>query len=293
MTAKKTTPRPKKSTIKPAKEPAPSDGSKKPELTPVQVFRLKGGRNIDFSKRRFYDVGLHESPYRDCDFTDTILHDMTAKLSSFTNCSFIRTRIGYNLFSRCRFTGCNFTDIRADGAVFVNCSFESMTLSKAFLEIATFQSCSFERCKFPDGVPISLQRLPTGQFTAYKSVRGGDARRSKYYVLELLVPRSAQRVIGLDALDSRSCDYGKCRVSKAKVVRVLDQDLKDITGLPSTPKVFRSRHDTSFTYEVGKWVKPDSFDSNPGTVCSSGIHVFMYPEQAVAFSMYPEQAVAY
>ena len=283
MTAKKTTPRPKKSTIKPAKEPAPSDGSKKPELTPVQVLRLKGGQNIDFSKRRFDHVGLHESLYRDCDFTDTILHDMRADMSSFTNCSFIRTHIVYDLFTRCNFTGCNFTDIRADGAVFVGCSFSSMSLSKAFLERATFQSCSFDYCNFPDGVPISMRRLPTGQFTAYKNVRGGDAPRSELYVLELLVPRSAQRVIGLGALDSRSCDYGKCRVSKAKVVRVLDLDLKDITGLPSTPKVFRSRHTYSFTYEVGKWVTPDAFNPSPGTVCSSGIHVFMYPEQAAEY----------
>ena len=249
----------------------------------MQVYRLKGGQNINFSKRRFDDVELYESTYRDCDFTGTILHDMRADMSSFTNCSFIRTCIGYNLFSRCRFSECDFTDIRADEAVFVNCSFESMTLSKAFLEIATFQSCSFERCKFPDGVPISMQRLPTGQFTAYKSVRGGAGPRSKLYVLELLVPRSAERVIGLTALNSQSCDYGKCRVSKAKVVRVLDRDLKDITGLPSTPKKFRSRHDASFTYEVGKWVTPDAFDSNPGTVCSSGIHAFMYPEQAAAY----------
>lgn len=283
MTAKKTTPRPKKSTIKPAKEPAPSDGSKKPELTPVQVFRLKGGQNIDFSKRRFDHVGLHESLYRDCNFTDTIMHNMTAKLSSFTNCSFIRTHVSYELFNRCSFSECDFSGIRANGAVFVGCSFESMTLSKAFLESAVFQACRFEHCKFPDGVPISLQRLPTGQFTAYKSVRGGDALRSKLYVLELLVPRSAGRVIGLSALDAQGSDAGKCRVSKAKVVRVFNQNLKDITGLPSTPKVFRSRHRYSFTYKVGEWVKPDSFDADPATVCSNGIHVFLYPEQAAAY----------
>lgn len=287
MTTKKIAPKSKKAPSKPSKKPAPKPpalpSKPTPELTPVQVLRLEGGQNIDFSKRRFSYVELYESRYDDCDFTDTIMHNMTARLSRFTNCSFIRTHVSYELFTRCSFSECDFSGIRANGAVFVGCSFESMTLSKAFLGSAVFQSCRFDDCKLPDGVPISLQRLPTGQFTAYKSVRGGDALRSKLYVLELLVPRSAQRVIGLDALDSRSCDYGKCRVSKAKVVRVLDQDLKDITELPSTPKVFRSRHDTSFTYEVGKWVTPDAFNPSPGTVCSSGIHIFMYPEQAVAY----------
>ena len=288
MTAKKTVSKSKKAPSKPSKKPAPKPPAvpskfKEPELKPVQVYRLNGGRNIDFSKRRFDDVELYESTYRNCDFTDTIMHNMTAKLSSFVRCNFTRTRVSYELFNRCSFSECDFSGITSAGAVFVSCSFESMALSKAFLESAVFQACRFEHCKFPDGVPISMQRLPTGQFTAYKSGRGGAGPRSKLYVLELLVPRSAERVIGLTALSSQSCDYGKCRVSKAKVVRVLDLDLTDITGLPSTPKVFRSRHDSSFTYEVGKWVKPDAFDSNPGTVCSNGIHIFMYPEQAAAY----------
>ena len=254
--------------------------SKKPELTPVQSFRLHGGVDIDFSKRRFGRVELYESTYRNCNFTDTVMPNVRADKAYFVRCSFIRTRVGHELFNRCSFTACDFTSILADGTKFVNCSFESMSLSKEFLESAVFQSCRFEHCGFPDGVPIHMQRLPTGQFTAYKSVRGP---RLGCYVLELLVPRSAERVIGLDALDSRSSNYGKCRVSKAKVVRVFNQNLKDVTGLPSTPKVFRSRHRYSFTYKVGEWVKPDSFDSNPGTICSNGIHVFLYPEQAAAY----------
>lgn len=280
MTTKKIAPKSKKAPAKPAKEPAPSDGSKEPELTSEQVQRLKGGDGIDFSRRRFDQVELYESTYRDCDFTDTVMANMAARMSSFTRCAFVRTDVGYELFSRCSFTACDFTSILANGAVFVNCSFESMSLSEEFLESAVFQSCRFEHCGFPDGVPIHMQRLPTGQFTAYKSVRGP---RLGCYVLELLVPRSAERVIGLDALDSRSSNYGKCRVSKAKVVRVFNQNLKDVTGLPSTPKVFRSRHHYSFTYKVGEWVKPDSFDSNPGTICSNGIHIFLYPEQAAAY----------
>lgn len=283
----KIAPKSKKTTTKPSKKPAvkpPAPPSKPtPELTFAQVQRLKGGQNIDVSKRRFDHIGLHDATYHDCDFTDTILSDMVAGRSSFLRCSFIRTHVCYNMFNRCTFTACDFSDIEATGTLFFGCSFSSMTLSKAFLESALFQSCTFDNCKLPDGVPVSMQRLPTGQFTAYKSVKGSVNRRSKLYVLELLVPRSAERVIGLDALHSRSSNYGKCRVSKAKVVRVLDLGLKDITGLPSTPEKFRSRHDASFTYEVGKWVKPDSFDPNPGTVCSNGIHIFMYPEQAANY----------
>lgn len=282
MTTKKTVSKSKKTAPKP-KKPTP-----KPRLyRTATVEQLKGGNDLDFSKANLSDKEIRDTFVR-CNFAEANLAGLFSVYARFQRCNFTRASLNYSHFVSCGFNECDFTATRVGGAAFVNCTFHRVALSKEFLERASLLECYFENCTLPDGVPVSMQRLPTGQFTAYKSVRGETSSPSghysqQHYVLELLVPRSAQRVIGLNALNPTSSNAGKCRVSKAKVVRVFDRGLRDITGLSTTPKQFHSRHNYAFTYEVGKWVKPDIFDADPAKVCSNGIHVFLYPEQAAAY----------
>jgi hypothetical protein len=90
-----------------------------------------------------------------------------------------------------------------------------------------------------------------GQFRAFKKVQGN-------VVLELLIPRSAQRT---STLVGR-----KCRASKVKVVGVASGT--------ATETVFRSHHDEAFTYEVGKWASVSDYDGDIRVECTKGIHFF-------------------
>ena len=96
-----------------------------------------------------------------------------------------------------------------------------------------------------------------GQFRAFKKVQGN-------VVLELLIPRSAQRT---STLGGR-----KCRASKVKVVGVASG--------ATTETVFRSHHEESFTYSVGKWASVPDYDGDIRVECAKGIHFFLTLDEA-------------
>ena len=96
-----------------------------------------------------------------------------------------------------------------------------------------------------------------GQFRAFKKVQGN-------VVLELLIPRSAQRT---STLVGR-----KCRASKVKVVGVASG--------ATTETVFRSHHEESFTYTVGKWASVPDYDGDIRVECTRGIHFFLTLDEA-------------
>ena len=75
----------------------------------------------------------------------------------------------------------------------------------------------------------------------------------------MLVPKTAKRV---NAIGSR-----KCRFSSAKVLTIYDGKKKVNLGI--------GQYNSGFIYQVGKTIKPDSFDPNPLIECSHGIHGFI------------------
>lgn len=108
------------------------------------------------------------------------------------------------------------------------------------------------------GRPSPFQIVPeVGQFRAFKKVQGN-------VVLEILIPRSAQRT---STLVGR-----KCRASKVKVVGVASGT--------TTETVFRSHHEESFTYTVGKWASVPDYDGDIRVECTKGIHFFLTLDEA-------------
>ena len=106
-----------------------------------------------------------------------------------------------------------------------------------------------------------------GAFEAWKKVKGaGDAE----YVLRLAVPDDAGRVGGLTGR--------KCRVSRAKVIAAYAVG----TDGETTGAEFFSLYSPAFKYTVGETVTPDTFDSDPRTVCAQGIHCYITREDAEA-----------
>ena len=101
-----------------------------------------------------------------------------------------------------------------------------------------------------------------GSFTAFKKVQNN-------YIVELEIPEDALR---------SSATSRKCRCSKAKVISITNVD-----GSPADVEVVYSKHDNTFTYEVGKMVTPDSFDEDRWHECAPGIHFFITRQEAVDY----------
>ena len=101
-----------------------------------------------------------------------------------------------------------------------------------------------------------------GSFTAFKKVQNN-------YIVELEIPEDALR---------SSATSRKCRCSKAKVISITNLD-----GSPADVEVVYSKHDNTFTYEVGKMVTSDGFDEDRWHECAPGIHFFITRQEAVDY----------
>ena len=80
-----------------------------------------------------------------------------------------------------------------------------------------------------------------------------------------------------DALRS-SATTRKCRCNKAEVVEIYNID-----GTIADERIVNSSYDYSFTYEVGKTVEVQDFDTNRWEECTKGIHFFINRREAINY----------
>ena len=80
-----------------------------------------------------------------------------------------------------------------------------------------------------------------------------------------------------DALRS-SATTRKCRCNKAEVVEIYNID-----GTIANERIVNSSYDSSFTYEVGKTVEVQDFDTNRWNECTKGIHFFINRQEAINY----------
>ena len=80
-----------------------------------------------------------------------------------------------------------------------------------------------------------------------------------------------------DALRS-SATTRKCRCNKAEVVEIYNID-----GTIADERIVSSNYDSSFTYEVGKTVEVQDFDTNRWEECTKGIHFFINRREAINY----------
>ena len=83
--------------------------------------------------------------------------------------------------------------------------------------------------------------------------------------------------ISQDALRS-SATTRKCRCNKAEVIEIYNID-----GTIADERIVSSNYDSSFTYEVGKTVEVQDFDTNRWNECTRGIHFFINRQDAINY----------
>ena len=100
-----------------------------------------------------------------------------------------------------------------------------------------------------------------GDFIGWK--KAGDK------IVKLRIPEDALR---------SSTTTRKCRCNKAEVIEIYNID-----GTIADERIISSSYDFSFTYEVGKTVEVQDFDTDRWNECTRGIHFFINRQEAIDY----------
>lgn len=112
------------------------------------------------------------------------------------------------------------------------------------------------------GVPYVPMVCPEeGDFIGWK--KAGDK------IVKLRIPEDALR---------SSATTRKCRCNKAEVIEIYNID-----GTIADERIISSSYDQSFTYEVGKTVEVQDFDTDRWEECTRGIHFFINRQEAINY----------
>ena len=155
--------------------------------------------------------------------------------------------------------GANLSDADLCGVNLRGANLYSVNLHGANLSHADL---SYANLSGAEEVPYIPMVCPEeGDFIGWK--RAGDK------IVKLHIPQDALR---------SSATTRKCRCNKAEVVEIYNID-----GTIADERIVSSSHDSSFTYEVGKTVEVQDFDTNRWEECTRGIHFFINRQEAINY----------
>lgn len=134
---------------------------------------------------------------------------------------------------------------------------------------ADFSSCDLCDANLCDANLRGAEEVPyipmvcpeEGDFIGWK--KAGDK------IVKLRIPEDALR---------SSETTRKCRCNKAEVIEIYNID-----GTIADERIIGSSYDSSFTYEVGKTVEVQDFDTNRWKECARGIHFFINRQEAINY----------
>ena len=153
-------------------------------------------------------------------------------------------------------------DLRDADLSYANLSYAN--LSGANLSGANLRDANLSGANLRDAeeVPYIPMVCPEeGDFIGWK--------RASDKIVKLHIPQDALR---------SSATTRKCRCNKAEVVEIYNID-----GTIADERIVNSSYDSSFTYEVGKTVEVQDFDTNRWNECTRGIHFFINRQEAINY----------
>ena len=165
---------------------------------------------------------------------------------------------GGNL-SGANLSGANLSGADLHGAYLRDAYLHGANLSGADLSGADLHGANLSGAKEVPYIPMVCPE--EGVFIGWK--KAGDK------IVKLRIPEDALR---------SSATTRKCRCNKAEVVEIYNID-----GTIADERIVSSNYDSSFTYEVGKTVEVQDFDTNRWNECAKGIHFFINRQEAINY----------
>ena len=165
---------------------------------------------------------------------------------------------GANL-SDATFRDANLSDANLSGANLSYATFRDANLRNADLRGANLGDVNLSGAEEVPYIPMVCPE--EGDFIGWK--------RASDKIVKLRIPQDALR---------SSATTRKCRCNKAEVVEIYNID-----GTIADERIVNSSYDYSFTYEVGKTVEVQDFDTNRWNECTRGIHFFINRQEAINY----------
>ena len=182
-------------------------------------------------------------------------------------------------FSSCDLRYANLCDANLSGANLSYANLRYADLSGANLSYASLRYADLSGANLRDanlsGANLSYANLRDAEEVPYIPMvcpEEGDFigwKRAGDKIVKLHIPQDALR---------SSATTRKCRCNKAEVVEIYNID-----GTIADERIVSSSYVSSFTYEVGKTVEVQDFDTNRWKECTRGIHFFINRQEAINY----------
>ena len=210
--------------------------------------------------------------YEDCKGWETMMAD-------FSSCDLRDADLSYANLSGANLSGANLSgatlrdanlrDVNLRGANLSGADLIGANLSDANLSGANLSGVDliganllYADLRDAEEVPYIPMVCPEeGVFIGWKKAGGK--------IVKLRIPQDALR---------SSATTRKCRCNKAEVIEIYNTD-----GTIADERIVSSNYDSSFTYEVGKTVEVQDFDTNRWNECTRGIHFFINRREAINY----------
>ena len=208
----------------------------------------------------------------DCKGWETMMADFSSCDLSYANLSYANLRSANLSYSDLRGANLSYSDLSGanlrgadlSGANLSYANLRSANLYSADLSGANLYSADLRDADLSgaEEVPYIPMVCPEeGDFIGWKKARGK--------IVKLRIPEDALR---------SSATTRKCRCNKSEVVEIYNID-----GTIADERIVSSNYDSRFTYEVGKTVEVQDFDTNRWNECTRGIHFFINRQEAINY----------
>lgn len=214
------------------------------------------------------------------DFKGKRIVGVVYRNEDFSGADFSGAELVNVVFRKCDFRGADFSGLQLEDVAFEECLFDVIVVDDFWstVELAQFYKANIRtlyetvRNKFGKYYTVLPQNIScpvdtSGQeLIVYKKIHV-DADFVCYgnAVAKLRIPADAERI---------TYKGDKCRASYAQVLEIKD-------GLGNSYDIGCSAfYPITQEYVVDHMIYANSFDSNPLTVCSNGIHFFLTEEEA-------------
>ncbi len=280
-------------------------------------------RGADLSGMKIKDVSFGNADFRSANFTDAILQRVKFNVdnkfrasgrnleradftdahiweSEFTNADLgfailKHTQVWHNKFTTCNMHQVDWRDSVIVDAMFVKCDLSSAVFSHTRWYDVTFDHTNLSFANTygvitePNGIDrhtvvkfinkcntlattLNMACPETGAFDGWKAVYALDSDMLwTDYLVKLHIPEDAKR---------SSATTERCRCSKAMVTEIVNTKTNEKVN--SVVNKFSADFPAT-EYEVGKIVRPDSFDDDRWNERSHGIHFFISKDNALSY----------
>ena len=216
--------------------------------------------------------------FSSCDLSGANLHCAALSYANFHDANLSYANLHYADLSYANLSG-NLSGANLHCADLSYANFHDANLNGANLSYANFHDANLSYANFRDanlnGANLSYADLCGAKEVPYIPMicpEEGDFigwKKAGNKIVKLRIPEDALR---------SSATTRKCRCNKAEVIEIYNID-----GTIADERIVSSNYDSSFTYEVGKTVEVQDFDTNRWKKCTRGIHFFINQQEAINY----------